>query len=932
MNDFAERLKHRYKTTRFQMRKTETSLRILLTDSDTVIQQQITQAFRRTDSSIKTLAASTRADFEFHLKTLDFDIAIIETSTYGYADLLVLRMIKEQAPDIPVLIYSSNTSVETAVKSIKMGAADYITKSPEHLQNLVSAVINIQPAPDASIDRELSNDISANKRIAEQLRKLSLAVQQNPVSIIITDSDGTIEYVNPKFSQLTGYEPDEVIGKNPRILKSGNTSEEEYKLLWNTIKSGKDWHGEFQNRKKNGDSYTESASISPIADENGIITHFVATKEDITEKKQAEKLIKTLSRAIEQSPASIIITNYQGKIDFVNTQFTSFMQYTEQEVVGRNPRIFNPQHLPQEEYDKMWETLHSGRLWQGENQNRKKDGTLFWENVSISPLMDEHGNISNYILIMEDISEKKKMLDDLILAKEKAEESEEIFDQFMKHSPIYVFFKDDKIRTVRLSHNYESMLGLPMNQLIGKTMNELFPGELAKSMEEDDLRILSENQVFEVEEELNGRYFTTIKFPIYMKGKPRFLAGFTLDISERKQSEFILKEKNEQLIKAIEKAKESDRLKTAFLANMSHEIRTPMNGILGFTELLKTPDLSGIKQQEFIYLIRKSGERMLNIINNIIDISKIESGQMEVSLSTTDINGQIEYLHSFFKTETDQKGLKIHTSLSLPPELAKIKTDTEKVYAILTNLVKNAIKFTPSGTITFGYELKNQNLEFFVKDTGVGISEQQQEFIFERFRQGNESLARKHEGAGLGLSITKAYVEMLGGKIWVESESGKGSSFYFTLPYLPQKDAITSPSTAQVLTDKENFHKLRILIAEDDEFSAMLITKAIQPFCKELFVAGNGAEAIEELRKYPEIDLVLMDISMPVMDGYEATKEIRSFNKDVVIIAQTAYGLSGDKEKALKAGCNDHISKPIRNKDLYSLIRKYFDGAATSGN
>ncbi len=922
--------KNLIKTTRFQMRKTENKLRILLIDDNTTDRQYIINTIQNTEHGFVTLVANSQEDFELHLKARDFDVAISETNSFGYADLQVLLMLKQQAPEIPVLIYSRNTSVEIAVKSIKIGAADYITKSPDHLQNLVSSVVDILSTPNASINGELSNSITSNKRISEQLRKLSMAVHQNPVSIVITDSDGNIEYVNPKFSILTGYESHEVIGKNPSLLKSGNTSAEEYKLLWKTIKSGNEWHGEFQNCKKNGEIYTESASISPIADENGIITHFVATKEDITDKKHAEKLIKTLSRAIEQSPASIIITNDKGKIDFVNTKFKSFMQYTEQEVLGRNPRIFNPQHSTAEEYDQMWKTLQSGKLWQGENQNRKKDGTLFWENVSISPLMDENGIISNYILIMEDISEKKKMLDDLIIAKEKAEESEEIFDQFMKHSPFYVFFKDDRIRSVRLSHNYEKMLELPMNELLGKTMFELFPSKLAKKMVEDDLKILSENQVFEVEEEFNGKYFTTIKFPIHMNGKPRFLAGFTLDISERKQSELMLKEKNEQLILAIEKAKESDRLKTAFLANMSHEIRTPMNGILGFTELLKTPDLSGIKQQEFIYLIRKSGERMLNIINNIIDISKIESGQMEVSFSTTDINEQIEYLHSFFKTETDQKGLKIFSSVTLPSALAKIKTDKEKVYAILTNLVKNAVKFTPVGSIRFGYELKNDNLEFYVKDTGVGISQQQQEYIFERFRQGNESLARKHEGAGLGLSITKAYVEMLGGKIWVESEYGKGSAFYFTIPYVAGEELTNSQPKVPVHTTKEPLQKLKILIAEDDEFSAMLITKAIQPFCKELFVAGNGAEAVEELRKYPDIDLVLMDISMPIMDGYEATKKIRNFNQNVIIIAQTAYGLMGDKEKALAAGCNDHISKPIKNKDLYGLILKHFDGAVSA--
>jgi CheY-like chemotaxis protein len=269
----------------------------------------------------------------------------------------------------------------------------------------------------------------------------------------------------------------------------------------------------------------------------------------------------------------------------------------------------------------------------------------------------------------------------------------------------------------------------------------------------------------------------------------------------------------------------------------------------------------------------------------------------------------------------------------LPSTHAKIKTDKEKVYAILTNLVKNAVKFTPAGSITFGYELKNKNLEFFVRDTGVGIPREQQEFIFERFRQGNESLARKHEGAGLGLSITKAYVEMLGGKIWVESEFGKGSAFYFAIPYLVESDEITSSHTiVSVQPDKEPFRKLKILIAEDDEFSAMLITNAIQPFCKKLFVAGNGAEAIEELRKYPDIDLVLMDISMPVMDGYEATKKIRLFNQEVIIIAQTAYGLRGDKEKAIAAGCNDHISKPVSKNDLSVLIQKYFDGAVAANS
>ena len=238
-----------------------------------------------------------------------------------------------------------------------------------------------------------------------------------------------------------------------------------------------------------------------------------------------------------------------------------------------------------------------------------------------------------------------------------------------------------------------------------------------------------------------------------------------------------------ELIAAKEHAEESDRLKTAFLANMSHEIRTPMNGILGFAGLLKEPGLTGEMQQSYIDIIEKSGERMLNIINDLVNISKIESGEMCLSISETDVNGLIDFIYSFFKPEVERKGINLSFRKSLSAENAIIRTDNEKVYAILANLVKNAIKFTQSGSIELGYDLKDGELDFFVKDTGIGIDQIQKEIIFDRFRQGSELLSRRYEGAGLGLSISKAYVEMLGGKIRVESELGKGSTFFFTIPY-----------------------------------------------------------------------------------------------------------------------------------------------------
>jgi len=379
-----------------------------------------------------------------------------------------------------------------------------------------------------------------------------------------------------------------------------------------------------------------------------------------------------------------------------------------------------------------------------------------------------------------------------------------------------------------------------------------------------------------------------------------------------------------ELIKAKEKAEESDRLKSAFLTNMSHEIRTPMNGILGFTELLKEPNLTSDDIQDYIQIIQISGTRMLNTINNIVDISKIESGLMEVDIKETNINEKMEFTYNFFKPEVKFKGLQFLIKNSLSSKESIIKTDNEKVYGILTNLIKNAIKFTYEGSIEFGCEKKGEYLEFFVKDTGVGIPRKQKELIFERFRQGNESHNRGYEGSGLGLSIAKSYIKMLGGEIWVESEEGIGSIFYFTIPCnvsSEEKTEIVNAVSAEL--EEVEIKNLKILIVEDDEISYSLLTKTLTKISKEVLHAITGVEAVEACRNNPDLDLVLMDIRMPVMDGNEATQQIRQFNKDVIIIAQTAYGFSGDREMAIKAGCNDYISKPINKTLLIELIKKH---------
>jgi signal transduction histidine kinase len=392
-------------------------------------------------------------------------------------------------------------------------------------------------------------------------------------------------------------------------------------------------------------------------------------------------------------------------------------------------------------------------------------------------------------------------------------------------------------------------------------------------------------------------------------------------------------QKTRELKIAKEHAEESDRLKSAFLANMSHEIRTPMNGILGFSELLKEPNLTGEAQQEYIEIIGKSGKRMLGIINDIVDISKIEAGLMTVELAESDINKQIEYVYTFFKPEIEAKGLKFSVKNSLSSKEATLITDREKLYAILTNLVKNAIKYTEKGTIEFGYNQVETHgrasLQFYIKDTGIGIPKTRHQAIFERFIQADYGYKRAFEGAGLGLAITKSYVEMLGGRIWVDSAEGTGSIFYFTLPYNVQlKDNIDIqedvPAEGMAIQVNPDGLRLKILIAEDDEISQMLISKMVGVFGKEIIKVKDGLEAVEACRNNPDIDLILMDIQMLRMNGHEATRLIRLFNNDIVIIAQTAFALSGDNKKAIEAGCNGYISKPVNKDELYKLIQKHF--------
>jgi len=508
------------------------------------------------------------------------------------------------------------------------------------------------------------------------------------------------------------------------------------------------------------------------------------------------------------------------------------------------------------------------------------------------------------------------------IARKRIEHSEQLFRTFMENTPAYVYIKDSS-----LNHVYRNRMVNLVNNTSADEQNSsaktIFEPHIAELVEKTDQQILNlraEQINLQYECKLNNKkiWLHDYKFFIQLPNDKPGIGGVSFDITKLKETEF-------ELIKAKEKAEESDLLKSAFLANMSHEIRTPMNGILGFAELLKEPELSSNQQKEYLRIIEKSGARMLNIINEIMDISKIEAGMIIPEIKEFDLNEQIEYVYNFFKPEANAKGIELFIKNSLPAKEAVLLSDREKLNAVLINLVKNAIKYTDKGSIEFGYNKKGDFLEYYVKDTGIGIHKDRLDVIFERFIQADISDVQARQGAGLGLTISKAYVEMLGGQIWIESVPEMGSTFYFNIPYKVQgKQEIESENQIIPLIQENPVKNLKFLIAEDDEISKMFISIIVSPIGKEILKARNGKEAIEICRNNPDIDIILMDIQMPDLNGYEATRQIRQFNKDVIIIAQTAFGLSGDREKSIAAGCNDYISKPVKKDELLSLIQKHF--------
>lgn len=644
----------------------------------------------------------------------------------------------------------------------------------------------------SSILKEEKKRKAVENILLESEKRFRIMFELSPSGIILIDENGTIIEVNTSFCANLGYSRKELIGNNVRFF---SLPEEEGEVERNiaTILSGKTLKHEVRSTRKDGTACLvalyETVILLPDG-KKGILS----VSNDVTERKRSQEKMLTLSRALESIGECVSITDLNNKIIFVNNAFCKTYAYSEEELLGRDISIIRSLKTQKNLGEKILSDTING-AWSGELINIRKDGSEF-------------------------------------------------------------------------------------------------PIELSTALVKDE------------------------------KGNPMALIGIAVDITERKKV-------YEELIAAKEKAEESDRLKSAFLTNMSHELRTPLNAIIGFSGLMI--DAGSDKETiSYLKIITSSGQHLLGLVEEILDISMIETEQLKMNYEKVGINTLLYDVKNIIRGEIlKENKTEIELVLNLNPDESDhfIFTDSRKLKQVLINLLKNSLKFTDVGYIEFGFteiEKANSNyLKFYVKDTGIGIEKKYHDVIFNIFRQIDDTHTRKYGGTGIGLSIARKIIEMLGGEIWVESEPGKGSVFYFTIPVLSEKRRPEHYSVETTMVTENNYYGKTILIAEDEfssfEFLRIFFTK----MNIRVLWAKNGIEAINFCETDPSINLVLMDIKMPLLNGYDSTIKIKKLRPGLPVIAQTAHAMITDKEEALEAGCDDYLSKPIEIRQLKDLLKKY---------
>ena len=638
------------------------------------------------------------------------------------------------------------------------------------------------------------------------------------------------------------------------------------------------------------------------------------TKELIIAKKKAEESEAKFKKLSNLTFEGIIIHDMGIVID-INLSLAKMFGYTCDELIGKN---IIKLLIPEKYHKIISENIIKNYALPYDVEGIKKDGSIIPVELEARNIMSDDNNKMIRVAAVRDISLRKKS--------EKEIEQERLFNEKLIESSPGIFFLyeiiNNQAKLIKWNKNHEILLDYTKNELQTMFIEDfILPNQLDKLNRgiEDIIKGL------EVDIELNIKHKSGHIIPYFLKclgfqrNNKQYFLGIGIDISKLKKTE-------QELIKAKERAEESDQLKTEFIHNMSHEIRTPLNGILGFSKILNKPNLNDAKKEHYINIIQNSGNQLMRIIDDILEISKLGTKQVKSYEKKICLNDLLLELFSIFDIKAKENKTPLYLNKELSDKESMILTDETKLNKILSNLLENALKFTNTGFIEFGYQLKNMELEIYVKDTGIGIKQESQKIIFERFSQEEKSLERNVGGLGLGLSIAKENAELLGGKITVQSEKGKGTTFFVTIPYKPVKSNTENnkaDNDSEKTTKKQD--KYTILIVEDEEVNYLYIDTLLEDFELNLITlhAKHGKEAVEMCKENTEIDFVLMDMKMPIMTGFEATKLIKEFRQNLPIVAQTAYSTRDEKEQAFSAGCDDFISKPISEETLNGIINKY---------